>query len=115
MLLHALTLSFPRVAGDEQPPGHLFPPPHLLLVRSRGSRRQEAGVRAGSRRELPCPLKFGAARVRARRGREGGRRGAEVGVHAPGELGFGEVAVRDAWYDAMLSSVSAIGRVRVQN
>jgi hypothetical protein len=114
-LLHAQTLSFPHVAGDEQPPSHLLSPPHLLLVRRRGTKRQAAGIRAGARRELPGPFESGAARVRARRGREGGRRGAEEGVHACGELGFGEVAVRDAWYGAMLSSVSAIGRVRVRN
>ena len=107
-LLHALTLSSFRVAGDEQPPSHLLSPLHLLLVRRRGTRHQAAGVRPGTRRELPGPVEFGAARVRARRGHEGGRWGAEEGFHARGELGFGEVALRDTWYDAMLSSVNEV-------
>ena len=98
-----ITLKPPRVAGDEQPSSHLLPPPYLLLVGRRETRRRAAGVHAGPRRELQGTVEFQSARVRARRGREGGRRGSEEGVHARGELGLGEVTVRDAWYDPVLT------------
>jgi hypothetical protein len=49
----------PHVAGDEQPLGHVLPPPHLLLVRCRCRPRRQSGmVGAIARWELSYPIEW---------------------------------------------------------
>jgi hypothetical protein len=96
----------PHVVGDDQPLGHVLPPPHLLLVCCRCPPRRRLVPSLGGSFRIPSngpsasrKKKEWVIRVRAGRGRDHDGQCVEEHAHLCHDLGFGEIVVRDARYE----------------